>query len=92
MCCWNYRRIRYYREYKSQINFKQVSNIFVGKVIQDTKELNVTQKEKDEGAKLLWETPQKALKLIIDCFDKLISSDYETVYATKFIVVRIEKY
>ena len=44
-------------EYKTLDNFKQISYIFVGKVLEDTKQLNVTQKEKDEGAKLVWETP-----------------------------------
>ncbi len=75
-------------EYKSQNNFKQISNVFVGKVIEDTKELHVTQKEKDEGAKLLWETPEKALELITNCFDKLVDSNYESVYTTKFIILR----
>ena len=67
-------------EYKSQTNFKQISNVFVGKVMQDTKQLSVTQKEKDEGA-----------RLITDCFGKLVKSDYESVYATKFVVLRDRK-
>lgn len=78
-------------EYKGQANFKQISNVFVGRVIEDTKQLSVTQKEKDEGAKLLWETPEKALELITGCFDKLIKSDYESVYSTKFVVLRDRK-
>lgn len=78
-------------EYKGQSNFKQISNVFYGKVIEDTKQLHITQKEKDEGAKLLWETPQKALKLITECYDKLVKSDYESVYATKFVVLRDRK-
>ena len=78
-------------EYKCQSNFKQISNVFVGKVIEDTKNLNVTQKEKDEGARLIWKTPQKALELIIDCYGKLIKSNYESVYATKFVVLRDRK-
>lgn len=78
-------------EYKSQINFKQISNVFVGKVIEDTQKLNVTEKEKAEGARLLWETPEKALELITNCYEKLIKSDYESVYATKFIVLRDRK-
>ena len=69
---------------------------FVGKVLEDTKQLNITQKEKDEGAKLLWETPEKALKLITESYDKLVASKYESVYHTKFIVLRdrkiLEKY
>ena len=75
-------------EYKSQINFKQISNVFVGRVIEDTKKLNVTQKEKEEGARLLWETPQRALELIKNCYGQLIDSKYESVYVTKFIVLR----
>ena len=78
-------------EYKCQSNFKQISNVFYGKVIEDTKQLHITQKEKDEGAKLLWETPQKALKLITECYDKLVKSDYESVYATKYVVLRDRK-
>ena len=83
-------------EHKSLGNFKQISYVFVGKVLKDTKQLNVTQKEKDEGARLLWETPENALKLITDCYNNLIESKYESVYHTKFIVYRdrkiLEKY
>ena len=78
-------------EYKTLDNFKQISYVFVGKVLEDTKQLNVTEKEKDEGAKLLWETPEKALKLITESYDKLIASKYESVYHTKFIVLRDRK-
>ena len=75
-------------EYKSQNNFKQISYIFVGKVLKDTKQLNVKKKEKEEGAKLLWETPKKALELITECFDKLVASKYASIYSTKFVVLR----
>ena len=78
-------------EYKSQINFKQISYIFLGKVVEDTHELHITEKEKDEGARLLWVTPQEALELVTNCYDKLVKSDYESVYATKFIVLRDRK-
>ena len=40
-------------EYKSLNNFKQISYVFVGKVLKDTKQLNVKKKKKEEGAKLL---------------------------------------
>lgn len=83
-------------EYKSLDNFKQISYVFVSKVIKDTKKLNVTDKEKEEGGKLLWETPQRALELITGCYNNLIASKYESVYSTKFIVLRdrkiLEKY
>lgn len=78
-------------EYKTLDNFKQISYIFVGKVLEDTKQLNVTQKEKDEGAKLVWETPENALKVITESYDKLIASKYESVYHTRFIVLRDRK-
>ena len=83
-------------EHKSLDNFKQISYVFVGKVIKDTNHLNVTEKEKSEGANLLWETPEKALELIKGCYNQLIASKYESVYHTKFIVFRdrkiLEKY
>ena len=78
-------------EYKNKTNFKQISNIFLGKVIEDTNTLHLTKKETDEGAKLLWETPEKALELITNCFDNLIGSNYESVYTTRFIVLRDRK-
>lgn len=83
-------------EYKSLNNIKQISYVFVGKVLKDTKQLNMTEKEKDEGAKLLWETPEKALELIIKSYNELVASKYNSVYATKFVVLRdrkiLEKY
>ena len=48
-------------------------------------------KEKDEGAKLLWETPEKALEFVTKCFDKLVASKYESIYSTKFVVLRDRK-
>ncbi len=75
-------------EYKCRNNFKQISYIFTSKVIEDTKILNLTQKEKDEGAKLLWVEPLEALKLIRNCINDLKDSQYKDVYATKFVVLR----
>lgn len=78
-------------EYKSKDNFKQISHVFVGKVKEDTKKLNITKKEKDEGAILIWETPKKALELITNCYNNLIASSYDSVYFTKFVVLRDRK-
>ena len=78
-------------EYKSLNNFKQISYVYVGKVLKDTKQVNVTEKEKDEGAKLLWKTPENALELITDCFNKLVASKYASIYSTKFVVLRDRK-
>ena len=83
-------------EHKTLGNFKQISYVFVGKVLNDTKKLNVTDKEKAEGARIIWETPEKALEIITNCFDSLKASEYESIYHTKFIVYRdrkiLEKY
>lgn len=82
-------------EIKTQDSFKQRSYVYVGKVIKNTNELHVTEQEAKEGAKLLWETPEKALELIKDCYDKLLPSpceaDLSSVYHTKFIVRRDTK-
>ena len=75
-------------EHKSLDNFKQTSYIFVAKVVNDTHKLNLTQKEKDEGAQLLWVDDTEALKLITDCYDELKESKYENLYHSKFIALR----
>ena len=75
-------------EHKSLDNFKQISYLFVGKVLKDNNKLELTQKEKDEGAKLLWVDKEEGLKLITDCFENLKESKYENLYHSKFIVLR----
>ena len=77
-----------FEELKSHDNFKQTSYVYVAHVIKDTKELHFTQKEIDEGAKLLWLNIEDAMKLIKDSEDKLIASKYENDYHTKFIARR----
>lgn len=44
------------------MNFKQISYVYVAKVIEDTKVLHLTQKEKDEGSEICWFEPAEALK------------------------------
>lgn len=82
-------------EIKTQDSFKQLSHVFVGKVIEDTQNLHVTKEEKIEGAKIVWEFPQEALELITNCFDKLLPSPCEnnqlSVYHTRFMVKRDRK-
>lgn len=77
-----------FEELKSQDNFKQTSYIYVAHVTEDRKELNLTQKEIDEGSKLLWLDIEDAMEFIKESEDKLVASDYENVYHTKFIVRR----
>lgn len=79
-------------EYRTLKDLKQVSYIFVAKVINDIHELNLTEKEIKEGSELIWVSPSEALELIKDCYDKLLSSlDSDTIYHTKFIVLRDAK-
>ena len=78
-------------EYKSKENYQSFATVFVAKVIQDTKHLHITDKEKKEGAILLWETPEKALELITNCYDNIIPSSFESTYFTKFVVLRDRK-
>lgn len=75
-------------ELKTLDNFKQTSYVYVGHIIEDTKHTSFTQKEIDEGSKLLWLDIDEAMKLIQDSEDKLVASKYENVYHTKFIVRR----
>lgn len=75
-------------EYKSQDNFRQTSYVYVANVINDTGNFNFTQKEIDEGSKLLWLDINDALKLVKESENNLVSSKYESVYHTKFIVRR----
>lgn len=75
-------------EQKSLDNFKQISYVFVSRVIKDTNILSLTEKEKDEGAKLLWVDINKALNLITNSMNNLKASKYESLYHSKFIVER----
>jgi len=75
-------------ELKSHDNFIQTSYLFIGKVLKDTGKLNLTQKETDEGARLLWCTPEEAYKLIKNSANNLKASAYEDLYHSRFIVKR----
>ncbi len=75
-------------EFKSLDNFIQTSYVYVGKVLKDKRKLNLTEKEINEGAKILWLDLNDAMNKIKECEDKLIESKYENVYHTKFIVRR----
>lgn len=81
-------------EYISQKGAKQISYIFVAKVLEDTNKLYLTEKEKTEGANLIWVDVQEALELIKDSYDNLVSSTYSKdydEYRMKFIALRDRK-
>ena len=70
------------------MNFKQISYVYVARVIEDTKVLHLTQKEKDEGSEICWFEPAEALKKMSECYDKVKASEYSSVYSTKIIIKR----
>lgn len=75
-------------EEKSSTNFKQVSYVYVSRVINDSRKLNLTEKEKEEGAVLLWKSIQDALDLITNCQENLVGSLYDDLYRSLFMVER----
>ena len=76
------------REERTHNNFIQTSYIFTAHVIEDTKKLNLTEKEIAEGAQLLWLDIDEAINIIKSCESKLKASEYEDVYLTRFVVRR----
>ena len=78
-------------EEKNKNNFKQISHVFVGKVVDDTGILHLTEKESDEDTTVIWVDINEALQLIKNCFDNLKGSKYDDLYKTKFMVKRDEK-
>lgn len=76
------------KEEKSLDNFMQISYVYTAHVINNTHVLNLTQKENDEGAEILWVDLKDAIELIKNSEKNLIASKYENVYHSKFIVRR----
>jgi len=88
------KKLGYTEERKSRSNFKQISYVFVGKVKKDLGQLNLTEKEKAEGAEPIWVEPLEALNLVESCATILKASPcdkYESLYSTGFVVFR-DKY
>ena len=81
-------------EYINYKGVKQISYIFVGKVIENTNTLHLTEKEKREGAELIWTNPKEAIKLIENSFNDLSASTYSKdydIYRMKCISLRDRK-
>lgn len=78
-------------EEKSLTNFKQISYVFVGKVLENTNKLHLTEKESDEKTTLLWKSLDDALKLIKDSQANIKGSIYDSKYQSLFVVKRDEK-
>ena len=84
-------------EHKTANNFKQVSYVFVAKLLNDTHTLHLTEKEKLEGAEFMWATVDESLELIKNSFNNLKASnsnvnltEQESVYMTQFVIKRDE--
>lgn len=75
-------------EYKSQGNFKQISKVYVAKVIEKLESNNLTQKEIDEDTQITYEEINKGRKLVKDSLNKLVDSKYDNVYRSQFMVYR----
>lgn len=75
-------------ENQSLENFKQISHVFVAKVVKDFGKLQLTEKEQNEGARLLWVDVDEALILIENALNNLTASAYDSVYRSKFMVKR----
>ena len=76
------------REERTHHNFIQISYIYKAHVIENTNSLNLTEKEKAEGARLLWMDIDEAIKKIKECETNLKASAYEDLYMTHFVVRR----
>ena len=75
-------------EEESQTNFVQKSYVFKSKVLRDTKRLDITEREKEEGAKLLWLEPNEALELMKESLKNVKESRFESNYNSQFIINR----
>lgn len=75
-------------EEESQSNFIQKSYVFKSKVLRDTNKLEITDREKEEGAKLIWLYPNEALEKMKDSIDLIKESRYENKYNSSFIIKR----
>lgn len=76
------------KEERTHHNFIQISYIYVAHVIENTKHLNLTEKEIAEGAQLLWLDLDEAIKVIKECEKDIKPSEYEDIYLTRFVVRR----
>ena len=78
----------YIEEHRTKKNFIQTNYIYVAKVIKDTKQLYLSEKEKNEGAELHWYTPKEILEKMKNNYDKLVPSSYSDIYSTKIVAKR----
>mgnify|MGYP000949579318 FL=1 len=75
-------------EYKSQENFKQLSFVYKARKVDELESNDLTEKEKAEGTEYVWLPKLQAPRKMKESLEKLGSSDYDSVYRTRFMVLR----
>lgn len=75
-------------EEESQTNFIQKSYVFKSKVQKNTNKLDITEREKEEGAELIWLHPKEALDRMKNSIDRIRESRFENKYNSSFIIKR----
>lgn len=80
--------IGYTEEYKTKSNYMQTSYVFIGKIIEKLENLSLTQMEDEEGGQRLWMTPEETLEKMKENYNKLLASEYTSLYSTKIVAKR----
>lgn len=83
-----YNLIGCFEEERSQDNFIQFSNIYLAVAKHDRMNPTYSEKELEEGARVIWVSVQEALNLVENSMTKLKESKYEDLYNSRFIVKR----
>lgn len=81
------KKIGIIEEEKNKNSFKQISYVFEANVT-EIGDSDITEKEKEEGAKFLFVEIDEALDLMKNCYNNLIPSKYDDIYSTKFMILR----
>ena len=76
-------------ERMSQDEVVQETYVYVGRVLEKGK-IDYQNQEIDEFGKVMWVSPEEALKLISDYKKEIDNSEIENIYHTKFSVYRDE--
>ncbi len=71
-------------EWKTRENFKQESFVYIGKIIKKCPKLL----DQNKAYKVIWVPLKQAIKLLSNCLDNLSESQTDSVYRTKFMVIR----
>lgn len=77
-----------FEEERSQDNFVQFSNIYLAVVKHDRMHPTFSEKEIEEGARVVWVSVDEALSLITNSYQRIIPSKYEDLYNSRFIIKR----